>query len=393
MSLIAVRRNLQPGAVFFRQVGHRLEYSLDKITWGLAYDFGHLACIDPEAATQHADIVTTWAGYDGTAASIGPDLVFDTTSQDYYRDIALCLAMDSIFSMYERMIHLAAFEWPLNILQAAAQAAAQGFASAQPLLAYNVASAWRVSEAAKMFGLTIAQELSEGPPELSEAALAQIKCCAYNNLKGATPTFTAFYDAFDPASCAFAAPDSPEEKALEALQRAIQRDIQIYLGFLTIAQALYDLLGVDASCECDDRWVHTWDFRQPGFLDDFDSYNLSGATLIPGVGLYKNTRFDATFTKAAPYTMIGLAGEYDTTWGPGASGPILRVWVNGVTPPQYQVYQDNQQGVNLTFQYWQAPMAVVGGFRTEVRHVSQIYTAPFTLKYLHVFGQGVNPFG
>lgn len=35
--IIAVRRNLTPGAVFFRQVGSRVEYSLDRVTWYHAF--------------------------------------------------------------------------------------------------------------------------------------------------------------------------------------------------------------------------------------------------------------------------------------------------------------------------------------------------------------------
>lgn len=37
MSIIAIRRNLAPGAVFFRQQGQAVEYSLDKTTWELAF--------------------------------------------------------------------------------------------------------------------------------------------------------------------------------------------------------------------------------------------------------------------------------------------------------------------------------------------------------------------
>lgn len=33
MSIIAIRRNLSPGAVFFRQTGNIVEYSLDNVTW------------------------------------------------------------------------------------------------------------------------------------------------------------------------------------------------------------------------------------------------------------------------------------------------------------------------------------------------------------------------
>lgn len=35
--LVAVRRNLTPGAVFFRQIGNVVEYSLDRVTWYYAF--------------------------------------------------------------------------------------------------------------------------------------------------------------------------------------------------------------------------------------------------------------------------------------------------------------------------------------------------------------------
>lgn len=37
MSIIAIRRNLAPGAVFFRQRGQAVEYSLDRVNWELAF--------------------------------------------------------------------------------------------------------------------------------------------------------------------------------------------------------------------------------------------------------------------------------------------------------------------------------------------------------------------
>lgn len=37
MSIIAIRRNLSPGAVFFRQTGQIVEYSLDRETWEIAF--------------------------------------------------------------------------------------------------------------------------------------------------------------------------------------------------------------------------------------------------------------------------------------------------------------------------------------------------------------------
>lgn len=37
MSIIAIRRNLSPGAVFFRQRGNIVEYSLDRETWEIAF--------------------------------------------------------------------------------------------------------------------------------------------------------------------------------------------------------------------------------------------------------------------------------------------------------------------------------------------------------------------
>lgn len=36
--LVAVRRNLTPGAVFFRQIGRVVEYSLDRVTWFYAFE-------------------------------------------------------------------------------------------------------------------------------------------------------------------------------------------------------------------------------------------------------------------------------------------------------------------------------------------------------------------
>lgn len=60
MSIIAIRRNLSPGAVFFRQTGQIVEYSLDNVTWRpgfvLPRDPGGLNI--PEYVTNNIENVT-----------------------------------------------------------------------------------------------------------------------------------------------------------------------------------------------------------------------------------------------------------------------------------------------------------------------------------------------
>lgn len=393
MPLVAVRRELSGKAVFFRQVGSRLEYSLDMSTWALAYDFGFLQCISDEAAAAHNDIITTWQGYDGTTGSIAPDIVYDATSADYYRDIAVCQALETLFALYASMLRNAVSGWPLSILENAVTAAAHGAVNAQPLLAYNAASAWRVSEAAKQFGLSLAQQFMDGAPELDEDALARVQCCVYNALRGVTPTFDNFVDALQDVECEFAVSGSSESALLAALRTAAMRDMNFYLSFLDIAQALHALQPVDASCGCDDRWTYTLDFAQPDILSKFTVYSLGAATLIAGVGLQYDKRINATFSTGESFTMIGLWGEYDAVTGAGYAVPLLRVTFYGTTVQQNNVFDDHQEGIRVTFKDDIAPLPKNGQLWVDTRQVSNLYSALFTLRKLIIFGQGVNPFG
>lgn len=98
MALIAVRRNLTPGAVFFRQSGSKLLYSLDSVSWSEAYDFGRMTTTQAGQTTVNA-----WSNYnnlteiyDGDVTNINIKWAPTTGLDETARKQVICYMVDLV---------------------------------------------------------------------------------------------------------------------------------------------------------------------------------------------------------------------------------------------------------------------------------------------------------
>ncbi len=398
MSIIAIRRDLQAGAVFFRQNGTKLQYSLDSVSWSTAFDFASLSVNAVEAiqnyATWHETMATT---YDGTVGSIAPDMVYTATAADNQRDRVMCQAV----GLWVDAVTTAATIGDSGLLGGAANildGAAVFFAGAAAVLLFTPLPV--IDEAiagliAAIFGgmAWLTRQVAGISEPFEPGAIENVKCCIYNNLAGQTPTLAALTDAIDPDECAFAGAGTDERRALESIGYALQ-DADTYWSLLSIASIIYDNLKPEAPCKCMDEWVHVIDFTNPNILAQFESYSLGGAAHVPYVGLYRNTRFDANFTfiHETSFTLIGVTAEYDLATGPGASSPYLRVWFDSTSPPAYKVLQHTEIGSGIVWTDWFDAYAVQDHIRLEFRQVSLAYTADVICRRVILYGSGPNPF-
>lgn len=111
---LAVRRNLQPGFVAFRQNDMKLEYTLDNTTWAEAFDFSFIdlnkARSPIEAQNYLAPIHeandefhTRWST--GGYGEVAPDFDYSTQTPPYLDNRkALCAALRAYIEIYFRYI-------------------------------------------------------------------------------------------------------------------------------------------------------------------------------------------------------------------------------------------------------------------------------------------------
>lgn len=82
--IIAVRRNLSPGAVFFRQIGRVVEYSLDQVTWYYAFELprGSVTQISGDVFNSFADMTIQQFVEFNTSIYNTPNGISPTTIDD-----------------------------------------------------------------------------------------------------------------------------------------------------------------------------------------------------------------------------------------------------------------------------------------------------------------------
>lgn len=400
--IIAVRRNLSPGAVFFRQNGTVLEYSLDNVTWSLAYDFGGIGggvalSVSADYVTAQNNVTNILNSYNGNVSSIAPSLVFAGNGTDYPRDVALCFALDLWFDFLqtgENFSQQAGFANQLG--QSFSQVGLDLALAAGGTALTGVGLPLAVKMAVIALGAGfLGFVLQNIDPIISKAhwnadAVANVKCCVYESLKGQTPTATRFANALDPDNCGFAGVGTDERKILDDVAQLLN-DRNTYLSFLAIAQQAYGYLTASYKCPCEDRWTHTLDFTGPVFPPDVEIVLTGGLTHQPYAGLTSNVRAQPSYKLNQSFSMFGLRAEYTMTLGAGSTTPYFRSQWIGATAPQFLNFEGNATGVNVVFEEFKtAPLAMNGDFTLDMRP-STLGAGLVVLRKLVIYGQGNNP--
>lgn len=409
MGIIAIRRDIAAGAVFFRQVGSRLEFSLDTETWALAYDFSGLGAstqlmLSSSYQTAVSAVNTTFNSYTGNVTSIAPSLVYTASpTADFNRDKLLCWTLALWLDLLQTGENFGPqAQWANSLGQSLSQLGVDLAAGAvgTAVLAGWTGAGLAVAGAEALIALGAAFLgfiFQNVDPLISRAhwnanAVANVQCCIYDSLKGATPTATAFAAALDPDECDFAGPDTDERKILDDIAELMDSR-ETYLTFLALAEAASDngIVTGGIDCPCDDRWSHDIVFNGAAMPAGLTVNSLGTFTFIPFLGLRSTVRSQPNFALGASFSMIGLRAEYGMITGAGSTTPYFRTQWNGVTPPQFLNYETSATGTVIFEEIKATAMAVTGAFTMDFRP-STLGSGEAILRKLTIYGQGANPF-
>lgn len=244
-----------------------LQYSQDGgLTWVDGFDFS--LCLKSEIqpmfdALASGILQDLLDKYDGTANSISEDLVYDGGPDDAFRDIALCNALQIfVDAMCDVEINRRAqaeqfWEDVPEVLESVAII----------LLAVPIPGARFLAFAAAAVGVFIEiagpiWNLATLTALQDENAREQVACSMYEELSGATPTFSAFQTSLDNPQYS---PISNAAFIGNAIKAMIQ-ELEIYIAFLQM-------------------WADVYPYAKGGFLDICDCPDLGWtAKFLNGVG-------------------------------------------------------------------------------------------------------------
>ncbi len=210
-----------------------LEQSTDGgLTWSTAFDYVLCQSSGLDATTSIADLeaqlaalIASFNALSGDIAQLYPNLVYDMTSEDDIRDLALCAATDAIVDFICELV-LKERENQATIARIGA------------IILSITSAALTVSGIGSPVGLAIAAVLVEGYASIwdgvsetilgDEVAKDLVACCMYNTLKGTTISQTAFEQSLD--NCNFT-PLSPEAQIAGAIVGMLSDD-DFYIAFI-----------------------------------------------------------------------------------------------------------------------------------------------------------------
>ncbi len=230
----------------------------DGETWSTAFDYS--LCLQPLVddmmetmnAVGNQILQELLDAYDQTAGSVAPNTVYDASSDDPYRDQALCLALQVMVSAMcaaelDRQINERDF-WQ-RIPDFLRTVALVSIASGQLYITLGIA-----------LGIAVAQLALALWDNLSTAILTdtdaqeQVACAMYFKLKGSTPTETRWEDCLDYP------PFSPVTNAAYIANaiRPMLDDLGLYIAFINHWSQLFTFAksGLLDACSCvDPGWT------------------------------------------------------------------------------------------------------------------------------------------
>lgn len=346
MSIIAIRRDLTAGAVFFRQRGQNVEYSLDNSQWYHAWRMtaGASSSSTFTATEYNTNIdaaVTVLNAYNGTTVTIAPNLVFDTTPADINRGRVMCAAMELYVKLARQTITGYVPGWLDNSEQNMTDGVNGLLVMGAGLIFEPSPFTEIVTIPAGVAGLLsiLVGGFKEGVKALfyggdlshwnNDAAVENVICYTANYMSEATPTIARFIEAFDPDAAHTMTPEgTAERKILEDLERIAPTQ---YLPWVALADLSYSTTAGNLyECPCNDLWRHVIDFKQP-FVPAYVSLG-TGVTHRPGQGLYRATGANSIYFNVNPgalfnITSFGMRYSYNVTGG--ATSPHLRMQSQG----------------------------------------------------------------
>lgn len=229
------------------------------LTWSLAFDYSlclpqpQLDFFQMDKIQQQLDaLIQLYDALNGDVSQLYAELVYDGTSDDDYRDLALCASTKSIVDFICILtLDTREFQFDLTRIGLAfigLVAVATGLGTPLGLAILALAEA----------GVLMADGVSDAILN-NEVARQAVACCMYNSLKGATLTLPSFQTSV--IACGFD-PLSHEAAIAGVVSDIIGFDEDIFTAFLEYTDKNYRFaeLGL-VDCPCDTDWEHIFDFQ------------------------------------------------------------------------------------------------------------------------------------
>lgn len=290
-----------------------------------------------------AEIINAW---NGTTESVAPDMIYDMTGDDVYRNRALCLGLrlfvDYVCDMLVQRAN-AVETFNDSYLNWTAFGSGSGAAVLGTLVGlglFTVTGPWLgvsllLSSIASSFIANL--DLTDESPFLDEDAKLEVQCCLYNALKDGNLSLTNFAAALH--ECVFT-PGSLAETLAENLVVFTDnpQNLNLYVVLLSNVNSLFPAFPtiLDLPCPCE-TWEHSWFssndvpdgiFAQfPGIAGEHDAINnwaVGTEVVISGIRDASDLWFQIAPPTSYPITRIRAEIEVNNPNGDG-SDQVYRV--------------------------------------------------------------------
>jgi len=218
-------------------------------------------------STEYIQNITN--NYDGTPESIAPDMDYDGSADDLFRDDVTCLASEmlieaiciSVIEMIQKQEQQS--DNILNIVgMAIGLVAVLAGALALAIGSGGLAIPFVLSVVGSLFPYVATLTSADISAFQNEDAKEEVKCCFYNNIRGGDVTQAAFQGGL--SNCDFS---GDAEKIGNALAQALSEQ-DVYLMFLQFMQEVYvpaNVAGVPGCfCDCQETAFTRLQDDEPG---------------------------------------------------------------------------------------------------------------------------------
>jgi len=235
-------------------------------TWTLAFDYS--LCVKPQPIRQDYSLFNQLLNefellkqaFDNTVSSVAPDMVYDGSTNDDFRDLALCQACHNLVNdlcelEIQHRANIGVAGGAFGLTAGIMALVGIGLSITTAPFVVGLTSLGALGGALGLFD-TVSNDILNDTEGRKKVA-----CCMYNSLKGATMTQSGFESSL--SGCSFD-PISAESQISGSIESLLTGQ-NIYPLFLDFVQRFYRYaeLGI-AECGCVDNsnieWSHIFDF-------------------------------------------------------------------------------------------------------------------------------------
>lgn len=395
----------------------QLQQSLDAgETWATIFDFSRCKLNVQVDSSNYYDmsrdsetIMNEFVENYTTVNNFAPALVYDESDDDFYRDQALCFAIqmfyEAILQLRLEQIRTVGGFRPLAIVV--------GTMIGGIIAVFTFGTG--IAFAAPIIGALISACLYAVPSwnaDNSEARWREVQddivCCIYTNLKGTTVSDATFETALDGCDLEF-----PATSVAAEIEQLLD-DQEVFIMFLKTWEEAYRIgqIGILPPCPCEDEWTHTFDFSvDNGDWEVIETENQTSGTAgtyVPSTGWQPANITNVSSGNTGNYrrlylqklfaitNIIDVVATFDLTKGTYIN-PADVVFRLADVPATVNLSRTTTQISNGTdkTETLDINKGIAGlSLLIDTSHLinNPVYSGSATLKSITISGTGVNPF-